>query len=99
MQSYLEGMCTGLEQLHSTLAEVRHVQRALESVQKELASSTDSFQKLQPLREVALEHAQLGSVARALPRLFSGEASLARSPSRAALRVGSGDLFFFATAR
>ncbi|XP_060109935.1 exocyst complex component 3-like protein [Heteronotia binoei] len=79
VQSYLEGMNTGLGQLHSALAEVHHMQQALKSVQQELASSTDSFQKLQPLREVALEHAQLGSVVRTLPRLFSVHELLSES--------------------
>ncbi|KAL8194830.1 UNVERIFIED_CONTAM: hypothetical protein K2H54_036829 [Gekko kuhli] len=80
VQSYLEGMSTGLEQLHSALAEVHHVQQALESVRQELVSRADSFQKLQLLREVLLEHAQLGSVARALPRLFSDLEHLLPSP-------------------
>ncbi|XP_054856730.1 exocyst complex component 3-like protein [Eublepharis macularius] len=79
VQSYLEGMSMGLEQLHSAMADVHHVRQALESVQQELVSSTDAFQRLQPLREVALEHAQLGSVVRALPRLFSVHELLSES--------------------
>ncbi|XP_077166208.1 exocyst complex component 3-like protein isoform X2 [Paroedura picta] len=79
VQSYLEGMSLGLEQLRSALAEVRHVRQALESARQELASSAESFQKLRPLREVALEHTQLGSVHRALPRLFSVHKLLSES--------------------
>ncbi|XP_066493368.1 exocyst complex component 3-like protein isoform X2 [Tiliqua scincoides] len=71
VQSYLEGVSMGLEQLHSARTDVQHVHQTLESVCKELASSADSFQSLQLLQNVAMEHAQLGSVVQALPRLFS----------------------------
>ncbi|XP_048371549.1 exocyst complex component 3-like protein [Sphaerodactylus townsendi] len=79
VQSYLEGMSTGLEQLHSALADIHHVRQALESVQQELASSAGSFQSLQLLREVALEHTQLGSVVSTLPQLFSVHKLLSES--------------------
>ncbi|XP_053126406.1 exocyst complex component 3-like protein isoform X2 [Hemicordylus capensis] len=71
VQSYLEGVSMGLEQLHSAMADVQYVHQALGSVCQELASNANSFQNLQSLREVAVEYAQLGSVAQALPRLFS----------------------------
>ncbi|CAI5782188.1 complex component 3 [Podarcis lilfordi] len=71
VQSYLEGVSTGLEQLHSATADVQHVRQALRNICQSLASGTDSFQSLQRLREVAVEHAQLGSVAQTLPQLFS----------------------------
>ncbi|XP_044275788.1 exocyst complex component 3-like protein [Varanus komodoensis] len=71
VQTYLEGVSMGLEQLHSALADVQHVQRELESVQQDLESSINSFQSLQRLREVAVEHAQLGLVVQTLPQLFS----------------------------
>ncbi|XP_061450051.1 exocyst complex component 3-like protein [Rhineura floridana] len=71
VQSYLEGMSMGLEQLHSAAADVQDVRQALGGVCQSLASSADSFQSLQRLRDVAVEHAQLGSVVQTLPQLFS----------------------------
>ncbi|XP_062997069.1 exocyst complex component 3-like protein [Elgaria multicarinata webbii] len=71
VQSYLEGVSMGLEQLHSALADVHYVQQELETVQQDLESGTNSFSTLQQLREVAVEHAQLGAVVQTLPQLFS----------------------------
>ncbi|XP_007421133.2 exocyst complex component 3-like protein isoform X1 [Python bivittatus] len=71
LQSYLEGMSTGLEELHSALADAQHVQQELGNVQKELASCIDSFRSLQQLRELAVKHTQLEAVVQMLPQLFS----------------------------
>ncbi|XP_039183489.1 exocyst complex component 3-like protein [Crotalus tigris] len=70
-QSYLEGMNTGLEELHSALTDVQHVQEELGSIQKDLTSCLDSFRSLQELRELATKHDQLEAVVQMLPQLFS----------------------------
>ncbi|XP_034281602.1 exocyst complex component 3-like protein isoform X1 [Pantherophis guttatus] len=70
-QSYLEGMNTGLEQLHSALTDVQHVQEELGTIQKDLTSCIDSFRSLQELRELATKHDQLEAVVQMLPQLFS----------------------------
>nr|XP_060644121.1 exocyst complex component 3-like protein isoform X2 [Anolis sagrei ordinatus] len=71
LQSYLDGVSMGLEQLHSAITDLQHVQEELGSIQQDLASSTISFQNLQRIQEVMVEHVQLGSVVQRLPRLFS----------------------------
>ncbi|KAL7978853.1 hypothetical protein Chor_013342 [Crotalus horridus] len=70
-------MNTGLEELHSALTDVQHVQEELGSIQKDLTSCLDSFRSLQELRELATKHDQLEAVVQMLPQLFSGDLRLA----------------------
>ncbi|KAH0619553.1 hypothetical protein JD844_000272 [Phrynosoma platyrhinos] len=51
VQSYLEGVSMALEQLHSAITDVLHVQKELGSVRRDLASSVNSFQTLQRIQE------------------------------------------------
>nr|XP_020666639.1 exocyst complex component 3-like protein [Pogona vitticeps] len=71
LQSYLEGMSTGLELLHTAKADVQQVREELGSVQQDLASRAGFFHNLQQLQKVAEKHAQLSSVVQTLPQLFS----------------------------
>ncbi|XP_008115870.1 exocyst complex component 3-like protein isoform X2 [Anolis carolinensis] len=71
LQSYLDGVSMGLEQLRSAITDLQRVQKELGSIQQDLASNAISFQNLQRIQEVMVEHAQLGSVVQRLPKLFS----------------------------
>ncbi|XP_042294669.1 exocyst complex component 3-like protein isoform X2 [Sceloporus undulatus] len=71
VQSYLEGVSMGLEQLHSAITDILQVQKELGSVRQDLTSSVSSFQTLQRIQEMVVEHAQLSSVVQTLPKLFS----------------------------
>ncbi|XP_070616503.1 exocyst complex component 3-like protein [Erythrolamprus reginae] len=70
-QTYLEGMNTGLEELHSALRDVQQVREELGALRKDLTSCIDSFGSLQELRELAMKHDQLEAVAQMVPQLFS----------------------------
>ncbi|XP_050779348.1 exocyst complex component 3-like protein isoform X6 [Gopherus flavomarginatus] len=71
VQSHLEGVSAGLEQLRSAAGDVRSVRQDLCAVRWHLLGSAEGFQRLAPLRAVVTEHAQLAAVVRALPQLSS----------------------------
>uniref|UniRef100_A0A674JKI6 Uncharacterized protein n=1 Tax=Terrapene triunguis TaxID=2587831 RepID=A0A674JKI6_9SAUR len=79
VQSHLEGVSSGLEQLRSAAGDVRSVRRDLCAVRWHLLGSAEGFQRLAPLRAVVTEHAQLAAVVRALPQLSSVHELLAHS--------------------
>ncbi|NWI27816.1 EX3L1 protein, partial [Sula dactylatra] len=71
IQSYLEGVSVGLEQLRSATQEVQSVCQDLGAAQWALLDSADRFQGLQQMRALMAEHMQLASVVQVLPQLFS----------------------------
>ncbi|NXN54022.1 EX3L1 protein, partial [Rynchops niger] len=71
VQSYLEGISAGLEQLRSAAQEVQSVCQDLGAARWALLDSADRFQGLQQMRALMAEHVQLASVVQVLPQLFS----------------------------
>ncbi|PKU31152.1 exocyst complex component 3-like protein [Limosa lapponica baueri] len=71
VQSYLEGVGAGLEQLRSAAQEVQSVCQDLGAARWALLDSADRFQGLQQMRALMAEHVQLASVVQVLPQLFS----------------------------
>ncbi|KAJ7426410.1 Exocyst complex component 3-like protein [Willisornis vidua] len=71
VQSYLEGVSAGLEQLRSAAQEVQSVCQDLGAARWALLDSTDHFQGLQQMRTLVEEHVQLASVVQVLPQIFS----------------------------
>ncbi|KAM6195390.1 exocyst complex component 3-like protein [Sarcoramphus papa] len=71
VQSYLEGVSAGLEQLRSAVQEVQSVCQDLGAARWALLDSADRFQDLQQMRVLMAEHVQLASVVQVLPQLFS----------------------------
>ncbi|XP_021157069.2 exocyst complex component 3-like protein isoform X2 [Columba livia] len=71
VQSYLEGVSAGLEQLRSAAREVQNVSQDLGAARWALLDSTGHFQGLQQMRALMAEHVQLASVVQVLPQLFS----------------------------
>ncbi|NXA73305.1 EX3L1 protein, partial [Thryothorus ludovicianus] len=71
VQSYLEGVNAGLEQLRSAAQEVQSVCQDLGAARWALLDSADHFQGLQQMRELMEEHVQLASVVQVLPQIFS----------------------------
>uniref|UniRef100_A0A8C3UIL5 Exocyst complex component 3 like 1 n=1 Tax=Catharus ustulatus TaxID=91951 RepID=A0A8C3UIL5_CATUS len=71
VQSYLEGVSAGLEQLRSAAQEVQSVCQDLGAARWALLDSADQFQGLQQMRELMEEHVQLASVVQVLPQIFS----------------------------
>ncbi|RXM31215.1 Exocyst complex component 3-like protein, partial [Acipenser ruthenus] len=71
VQSYLEGVGSGLEQLRSALAEIREVSCTLGEVRSEWSGKASGFQSLEHLREIASEHERLAAAFNNLPHLCS----------------------------
>lgn len=72
VQSYLEGVGWGLEQLREARAELREVSQALKKAGLESSRSTEGVNSLERLREVSVNHRQLLAAVSNLPRLYSG---------------------------
>lgn len=73
VQSYLEGVGFGLEQLQRSRAELMQVSQALKKTGLESNHSTDGVRSLEKLREVSLHHRQLLTAVSNLPQLYSGD--------------------------
>uniref|UniRef100_A0A8B9IT25 Exocyst complex component 3 like 1 n=1 Tax=Amazona collaria TaxID=241587 RepID=A0A8B9IT25_9PSIT len=71
VQSYLEGVSAGLEQLRSAAQEVQSLCQDLGAARWALLNTADRFQGLQQMRALMAEHVQLASVVQVLPQLFS----------------------------
>ncbi|XP_073515977.1 exocyst complex component 3-like protein isoform X2 [Phyllobates terribilis] len=71
LQSYLEGVGHGLAQLHVALSDVRHVQQALCEVQDIWREGDCPLTKLQPIRQLVMEHVQLSVVIQSLPYIYA----------------------------
>ncbi|XP_074533016.1 exocyst complex component 3-like protein [Halichoeres trimaculatus] len=71
VQSYLEGVGWGLEQLREARTELKEVSHALKKAGLESNGNTDGVKSLERLREVSINHSQLLSAVSNLPRLYS----------------------------
>ncbi|NXF98605.1 EX3L1 protein, partial [Eubucco bourcierii] len=71
VQSYLEGVSTGLEQLRLAAQEVQGICQELGVARWALLDSAEQCQGLQQMRMLMAEHVQLASVVQVLPQLFS----------------------------
>lgn len=72
VQSYLEGVGWGLEQLREAKTELKEVSQALKRSGLESNQSTEGLKSLERLREVSVNHCQLLAAVSNLPRLYSG---------------------------
>lgn len=72
VQSYLEGVGWGLEQLREARAELHEVSQALKRAGQESSQSSEGMKTLERLREVSVNHRQLLAAVSNLPRLYSG---------------------------
>ncbi|XP_077145140.1 exocyst complex component 3-like protein isoform X1 [Ranitomeya variabilis] len=79
LQSYLEGVGHGLAQLHVALSDVRHVQQALSEMRDIWQESDCPLTKLQPIRQLVMEHVQLSVVIQSLPYLHAVPTLIAQS--------------------
>ncbi|KAG7231045.1 hypothetical protein INR49_025075 [Caranx melampygus] len=71
VQSYLEGVGWGLEQLQEARAELKEVSHALRKAGRESNQNTEGVKSLERLREVSVNHCQLLAAVSNLPRLYS----------------------------
>lgn len=73
VQSYLEGVQTGVWQLTRALEAVQGTREALSQAHHLLKGLSRTSQTLEPLRECVVQHKQLQILTRLLPRLQAGE--------------------------
>ncbi|XP_071767354.1 exocyst complex component 3-like protein isoform X1 [Centroberyx gerrardi] len=71
VQSYLEGVGWGLEQLREARAELKEVSHALRKAGLESNRNAEGVKSLETLREVSVNHCQLLAAVSNLPRLYS----------------------------
>uniref|UniRef100_A0A1A7X233 Exocyst complex component 3-like 1 n=3 Tax=Iconisemion striatum TaxID=60296 RepID=A0A1A7X233_9TELE len=71
VQSYLEGVGWGLEQLREARTELKEVSHTLKAAGLESDGNTDCVKSLERLREVSINHRQLLAAVSNLPRLYS----------------------------
>lgn len=73
VQSYLEGVKTGMWQLARALEAVHGAREALGQARGLLRGMAEAAQTLEPLRERVAQHKQLQALSQLLPRLRAGE--------------------------
>lgn len=73
VQSYLEGVKTGVWQLAQGLEAVQEAREALGQARGLLRGMAEAVQALEPLREQVSQHQQLQALSQLLPRLRAGE--------------------------
>ncbi|XP_058500432.1 exocyst complex component 3-like protein [Solea solea] len=71
VQSYLEGVGWGLEQLQEARSELKEVSHALRKAGLESNQNAEGVKSLERLREVSVNHRQLLAAVSNLPRLYS----------------------------
>ncbi|XP_017394748.1 exocyst complex component 3-like protein isoform X3 [Cebus imitator] len=79
MQSYLEGVQTGVWQLARALESVQETREALSQACGLLQGVSQASQPLQPLREQVAQHKQLQALSQLLPRLRAVPAAVAHT--------------------
>lgn len=73
VQSYLEGVKTGVWQLAQASEAVQGAREALGQAHGLLQGAAEATQTLRPLREQVAQHKQLQVLSQLLPRLWAGE--------------------------
>ncbi|XP_059759861.1 exocyst complex component 3-like protein isoform X3 [Balaenoptera ricei] len=79
VQSYLEGVKTGVRQLAWALEAVQGAREALGQAHALLQGMAEAAQTLEPLREQVVQHKQLQAMSQLLPRLRAVPAALAHT--------------------